>query len=91
MKTKIRGLAAAVVLYAIAQGIYAAPATQSRETPSSTAVATKPVTVSTTASFQSDAEIERAAVASRRDQDPDLNGSVRHQTPASVPAASLMR
>ena len=91
MKIKPRGLAAAVVLCAIAQGVFAAPATTSREKPSSATVATKPVAVSTMASSQSDAEIERAAVASRRDQDPDLNGSVKHQTPASVPAASLMR
>ncbi|GKS85490.1 hypothetical protein AVMA1855_15080 [Acidovorax sp. SUPP1855] len=91
MKTKPRGLAAAVVLYAIAQGVSAAPATNSGEKPSSAAVATKPVTVSAVGSSQTDAEIERAAVASRRDQDPDLNGSVKHPIPAQVPAASLLR
>lgn len=91
MKTKPRRLAAAVVLWAIAQGVFAAPATNSREKPSSAAVATKPVTVFATASPRSDAEIERAAVASRRDQDPDLNGSVKHPIPAPVPAAFLMR
>ena len=91
MKTKPHGLAAVVVLCAIAQSIFAAPATTSPEKPPSVAVATKPVIVSTTASSRSDAQIERAAVASRRDQDPDLNGWVKHPTPASVPAASLTR
>ena len=91
MKTKPRGLAAVVVLCAITQGIFAAPVTTSQEKPPPVAVATKPLTVSTTASSPSDAEIERAAVASRRDQDPDLNGWVKHPTPASVPAASLTR
>ena len=90
MTFKTRGLAAAAVLCALVHGVIAAPVASSPRGPVPATGAAKLMTIPTTVSSQSDAEIERAAVASRRDQDPGFNGSVKdNPTPASASAASL--
>lgn len=91
MQSKPRGIAVAVVLCAIAHGVSAVPATNNMDTPSATSVETRSVTVPATATLQPDSQIESAAAAARRDQDPDLNGSMKTPIPAEAPAASLAR
>jgi len=91
MQSKPRGLAAAVVLCAIPHSVSAAPATNNMDKPSATSVETRSVTVPATATLQPDSQIESAAAAARRDQDPDLNGSMKARVPVEAPAASLAR
>lgn len=93
MQSKPRGLAIAVVLCAIAHGVSAVPAANNMDKPSAASVETKSVTVpaTATATLQPDSPIESAAAAARRDQDPDLNGSMKTPIPAEAPAASLAR
>ncbi len=95
MQSKPRGLAIAAVLCAIAHGVSAVPAANNMDKPSAASVETKSVTVpataTATATLQPDSPIESAAAAARRDQDPDLNGSMKTPIPAEAPAASLAR
>lgn len=83
MKPTLPGAAsvAGALLGLIAQGVFAAP-TKNPATPLIMAAAQQ-TAAPTAAPLRSDAEINRAAAAARRDQDPIVNGSVKDIKPAS--------
>jgi hypothetical protein len=72
----------AALLCLPALSAFAAPKTKSPATSSIAVVAVLPA-ASAAAFRKSEAEIDRAAVDARRDQDPDVNGSVKDGMPIS--------
>lgn len=74
---------AAALLCSIAQGVSAAPPAKDAAKPAVTAAAQQ-TAVPPAVPHQSDADINRAAEAARRDQDRGLNGSAKDVTAAST-------
>ena len=85
MKSKPHPVASVTAALAclVAQGVLAAPSANDGAKPL-VATAARPTAVPRAAPRQSEAEINLAAVAARRDQDPDLNGSAKDATRASI-------
>jgi hypothetical protein len=86
MKSKPHTVAsmAVALLCSVAQGVCAAPPVKDAAKPL-IAAAARPTAVPRAVPPQSAAEINLAAAAARRDQDPGANGSVKDMKPASEP------